>query len=165
MTTILVSGAIANKPFNGGAAWTRLNYVLGLRSLGFDVYFVEQINTAACIDTAGSPASFESSANRSYFRRISEEFGLTARMGLICTESGCVEGVSYTDVLDAAESAALLVNISGHLTDKDILRRVRRKAYIDLDPGFTQFWHNAGSDASRLAGHDYYFTIGENIGS
>jgi hypothetical protein len=45
------------------------------------------------------------------------------------------------------------------------LRRLRRKVYIDLDPGFTQFWHAAGSAGPRLAGHDSYFTIGENIGA
>jgi len=38
------------------------------------------------------------------------------------------------------------------------------KAYLDLDPGYTQFWHTNGQCA-RLAGHDYYFTVGENIGS
>jgi hypothetical protein len=36
--------------------------------------------------------------------------------------------------------------------------------YYDDDPGFTQFWHEAGSAGARLDGHDAYFTIGENIG-
>jgi hypothetical protein len=43
MTTVLVSGAIANKYLNGGEAWVRLSWALGLRKLGFRVYFVEQI--------------------------------------------------------------------------------------------------------------------------
>jgi hypothetical protein len=37
--------------------------------------------------------------------------------------------------------------------------------YLDLDPGFTQFWHAAGHLGSNLAGHDAYFTIGANIGT
>jgi hypothetical protein len=42
MKTALVSGAIANKPLNGGEPWIRLSWILGLKRLGFDVYFVEQ---------------------------------------------------------------------------------------------------------------------------
>ena len=40
----------------------------------------------------------------------------------------------------------------------------QRKVYIDIDPGFTQFWHAEGNAGTRLAGHTDYFTIGENIG-
>jgi hypothetical protein len=42
---------------------------------------------------------------------------------------------------------------------------MRRKAYVDLDPGFTQLWHAAGNPGIRLEGHDVYFTVGENIGT
>jgi hypothetical protein len=41
----------------------------------------------------------------------------------------------------------------------------RRRTYIDIDPGYTQFWHAAGNTGARLEGHDFYFTIGQNIGS
>ena len=43
MSVVLVSGALANKLHNGGAAWTRLSWALGLKALGFEVAFVEQI--------------------------------------------------------------------------------------------------------------------------
>ena len=56
MPTAIVSGALANKPFNGGAAWTRLSWALGLRRLGFRVCFVEQIDPATCVDASGAPA-------------------------------------------------------------------------------------------------------------
>jgi hypothetical protein len=59
----------------------------------------------------------------------------------------------------------LLVNISGNLTWTPLLERVRRRAYIDIDPGFTQFWHEAGTGGAGLAGHDSFFTIGERIGT
>jgi hypothetical protein len=61
-----------------------------------------------------------------------------------------------------AAEADLLVNISGHLQVPALMRLLRRKAYVDLDPGFTQFWHADGWPG--LAGHDSYFTVGENIG-
>ena len=40
---MVVSGALANKPCNAGAAWTRLSWVLGLQRLECDVYFVESL--------------------------------------------------------------------------------------------------------------------------
>jgi hypothetical protein len=66
---------------------------------------------------------------------------------------------------EVAGEAALLVNISGHLDLESLLQRIRRKAYVDLDPGFTQFWHAEGNAGARLEGHDYHFTCGENIGT
>ena len=43
MTSVVVAGALAAKPRNGGEAWVRLSYILGLRRLGIDVSFVEQV--------------------------------------------------------------------------------------------------------------------------
>lgn len=40
---ILVSGMIACDPHQGGATWAILQYVLGLRGLGHEVYLVEPI--------------------------------------------------------------------------------------------------------------------------
>ena len=68
MAVVLVSGALANKLHNGGAAWTRLSWALGLKALGFEVAFVEQIRADCCVDASGRPCTFEESANREYFR-------------------------------------------------------------------------------------------------
>ena len=57
MTTVLVCGAIANKYLNGGNAWTRLQWVLGLQKLGFDVHFVEEIERDACVNREGEIVS------------------------------------------------------------------------------------------------------------
>ena len=57
MTTVLISGALANRYLNGGAAWTRLNWILGLRQLGFKVCFVEQIRRESCVDSRGAGAA------------------------------------------------------------------------------------------------------------
>jgi hypothetical protein len=163
--TVLVSGAIANKHRNGGEAWVRLNWVLGLRRLGFRVYFVEQIQSNTCVDDVGAPAPFERSANLKFFRDTVRAFDLVHASSLIRDDGPHPEGLSYDDMLDVAGTAEVLINISGHLTLEPILRRVRRKAYIDLDPGFTQFWHAAGLLGSHLAAHDFFFTVGENIGT
>jgi hypothetical protein len=165
LTTVVVSGALANKHLNGGEAWVRLSWALGLKKLGFNVYFVEQIDREGCVDAGGAITTFEHCANLKYFREVIEQFGLSGSAALIYENGQQTHGLAYPDLLDAVETADLLINISGHLTLEPLMRRLRRKAYVDIDPGFTQFWHNAGNTGLRLGGHDYYFTIGENIGT
>jgi hypothetical protein len=164
MDTLVVSGAIANKHLNGGEAWVRLSWVLGLRRLGYDVWFVEQIDPATCVDATGAPASFADSENRRYFETVVEHFGLAGRASLLYDGGQEASGTPLADLLPVAEEARLLVNVSGHLDLAPLMSRLRRKAYVDLDPGFTQFWHADGTGGSRLEGHDAYFTVGESIG-
>src|SRR5947208_748234 len=163
MTTIIVSGAIANKHLNGGAAWTRLNWLLGFKKLGFRVFFVEEITRENCVNATGAVTSFENSANLAYFKQIVDQFDLSGSAALVYENGKQVFGLDYAELLGIAEDAELLVNITGHLTCNHLMRRLRRKIYIDLDPGFTQFWHAAGNLGPRLDGHDFYFTVGENI--
>jgi hypothetical protein len=164
MDTLVVSGAIANKHLNGGEAWVRLSWILGLRRLGFDVWFVEQIGADTCVDARGAPATFAESENRRYFDRVVERFGLTGRASLLYDGGREASGVPLDDLLPVAEEARLLVNVSGHLDLPQLMERLRRKVYVDLDPGFTQFWHADGTAGARLEGHDEFFTVGENIG-
>lgn len=155
MSAIIVSGAIANKAGHGGEAWVRLNWVLGFRRLGFRVLFLEQL-------AGGS----DTSIGVKYFRDVTERFGLADSAALIAEEDGAiVMGVGRAQVLEFAAGAEALINISGHLTFQPVFERVRRRVYVDIDPGFTQFWTAQGSDGARLGGHDFFFTIGENMGS
>lgn len=165
MPIIIVSGAIANKFGNGGATWTRLNWLLGFKKLGFETYFVEQIAPENCVDALGNRTAFECSANLAYFEQVMSEFDLTHSAALINSSSLQSRGLSFAEVRDLAAAADLLVNISGHLSLGPLLRRIKRKAYIDLDPGFTQFWHADPSATFHLRDHDFYFTVGENIGT
>jgi hypothetical protein len=161
----MVSSAIANKPLNGGNAWAVLSWILGLRELGFRVYFVEQIGRESCVDAAGVVTAFEDCTNLTYFKQATEQFGLDGSAALIYEDGEQVHGLPYAELLDIAEAADLLINITGHLTLEPLMSRLRRKAYLDLDPGFTQFWHASGDAGPRLGGHDFYFTVGENIGT
>ena len=165
MAIVIVSGAIANKYLNGGEAWVRLNWVLGFRKLGFQVYFVEQIGRDTCLNEAGDVTAFEDCANLAYFKQIIDDFGLAGSAALIYENGEQVYGLTNAELQDIAQSADLLVNIGGHLTQEALLRRLRHKAYIDIDPGFTQFWHADKNVDFSIGEHDFYFTIGENIGT
>src|SRR5687767_14284831 len=135
MSAILVSGPIANKPFNGGVAWIPLTYILGLRRLGFDVYFIEQIAPDTCVDAQGARTTFNQSINRSYFKDTVEKFGLSESAALILDDGSQVYGATYDQVLSWTAKADLLINISGHLKLAALTSSICRKVYIDEDPG------------------------------
>jgi hypothetical protein len=164
MSTVIVSGAIANKYLKAGEAWHRLQWVLGLRRLGFTVYFVEQIAPQNCLDAAGAVTTLENSVNLAYLKAIAEAFGWPDSAILVHDNGKQIYGIDHEGLLDLAEETDVLINISGHLTLQPLLCRVRRKVYIDEDPGFTQFWQAAGNPGLHLEGYDFYFTIGENLG-
>ena len=149
---IIVGGAVANKAGQGGEAWVRLNWVLGLRKLGFEVLFLEQLQP-------GAPAGAVD-----FFRRTMARAGLADGATLLGAD-GARCGPDLARVLAFAADAEALINISGHLTFEPVMERVRRRVYVDIDPGFTQIWHAQGATGLGLAKHDVHFTIGENIGA
>jgi hypothetical protein len=147
---ILVSGAIANKPLSGGEAWVRLSWLRGLRRLGHEVCFVEQIESA-------EPVNLET------LRAAVAALAPDCPVALL-SDGRSLDGLTLEEATAWASGADLLVNISGHLEIEAIKAGPRRRAYIDVDPGFTQIWAEEGGDA-RLDGHDTFFTVGENIGT
>src|SRR5262245_36285172 len=163
MSTVIVAGALANKPHNGGGAWERLSWVTGLRRLGCEVYFVEEIAADVCVDDRGAVVPLADSVNLAWFRSVMDWFGLTGRAALLDNRGEDSVVMSMPQVWEVLAAADLLVNLSGHLTLEPLLAAVRRKVYVDVDPGYTQIWHADQATPFRVTGHDEYFTIGENI--
>ena len=154
---VVVSGVIANKPHNGGNARMVLNWLVGLERLGADVYFVEQLSSAASVDDAGAPAPATASANRAYFDRVLKRYGFERRSALVCDATSALDdarvcGLSEAELRDLSADADLLINISGHLSCASLKNRFRRKAYVDVDPGYTQLWPRDGG-ATRRSRH------------
>ena len=135
-----------------------------MQKLGFDVYFVEQIDRQSCVDARGVITSFGESENRRYFEDVTRAAGLKGRAALIYDRGRQMAGLSREELIDLAKDSVLLLNITGNLTLPDLTKAIDCKVYIDLDPGFTQFWHASGDLDALFEQHDHYFTIGENIG-
>jgi hypothetical protein len=149
---------MAGVPGQGGAAWAVLQYLLGLRRLGHDVHFVEPVSSRAGAPLAGSePAA--------YLDGIARAFGLEGRLGLLDRETGATWGRSRDETLAAAERADVLLNLSGLLRDERLIGRIPVRVYVDLDPGFTQLWHETEHVDVGLAGHTHYVTVGLALGS
>jgi hypothetical protein len=153
MTSVVVAGALANKPGSAGEAWVRMSWVRGFQQLGIDTWFVEELAQPPADD---SPAL-------DWFRAVTERFGLRARASLV-NRGDAIVGPSL-EQLEAVASEATLVNISAHLTLPRLFDAFRSRVMVDIDPGFTQFWHEAGIPGARVEGHDLHFTIGELIGT
>ncbi len=149
MSTAIVSGVLAGKPGNGGNAWARLSVVVGLRRLGFQTFFIEQIENAE-------------PENVAYFEAVVRQLGLVGSAALVSGQE--CHGMDWRELAAIASNATLLINFGGHLTIPELVRPARCKVYLDDDPGFTQLWEASGTGGARLSGHDFYFTYGENIG-
>jgi hypothetical protein len=152
--TVIVSGMIAATPWQGGAAWAVLQYLLGLRRLGCGVYLMEPIDR---------PEVLSSDAPR-YCEEVMGRFGFEGRWALIPPPGADPIGMTRAEVVSAAREADLLLNVAGMLTDAEILDQIPVRAYLDLDPVFTQLWHATEGVDMRLDAHTHFVTIADAIG-
>jgi hypothetical protein len=158
---IVVAGMVAGVPRHGGATWAVLQYVLGLRRLGHDVWLVEEWAGPGGPDDADG---FERSESAAYFDALRARFDLEQRAALLLAGSEHTLGLPYRELRGAVREADLLLNISGLLTDPGLRDEAPVRAYVDLDPAFAQLWHETGVDV-RFAGHNRFVTVGQAIGT
>jgi hypothetical protein len=163
---ILVSGAISRLPLGGaGNTWAFLQYILGLRRLGFETYYVEFLDPKARIEEVGDSGDFSSCANARYFRAVMNRFALSDSMALVDLHgSGHIGCLSLADINQLLPDVDLLINISGQFSLKSWLGKARRRMYLDLDPGYSQIWQAQYGVDMNLPGHDVYVTVGLNLG-
>jgi hypothetical protein len=150
---IVLSGMFAGVPRQGGATWAALQYALGLRRLGHQVIVVEE--------TAGE--NFVQAARR--LEALVAEFDLDRRAVLIDRRSRAVAGSTRAQLSRTVGGAELLLNLAGTLTDEDVLDAVRLRAFVDLDPAFTQLWHSVEEIDVGLDRHERLITVGRAIGT
>jgi hypothetical protein len=152
---ILLSGMVAGDPHQGGATWAVLQYFYGLRALGHDVALVEPVGGQGRAKSlsAGSEAV-------AYFESLSlpEDRAVLLRRGTDQTV-----GMAYDAIAAFAAEADLLINISGMLRDERLLEQIPVRAFLDLDPGFNQVWHQSGEDMGFDL-HTHWVTVGQALG-
>ncbi len=151
---IAIGGAIAQKPGSAGHAWQFLQYLLGLRRLGYEVLFLDRLDDA----DAGREA-----AGTAWLSGVLGDVGLGDAWSLDLG-GGRHAGVDRRAALEFVADADILLNVMGYLTDEALLAAARRRVFLDTDPGFGQMWRALGL-ADVFAGHDVHVTIGEHIGS
>ncbi|MFI5363994.1 MAG: hypothetical protein ACHQ4J_00070 [Candidatus Binatia bacterium] len=163
---IMIAGAIAHHPLGGaGNAWAFLQYVLGFRRLGLEIYYVEHIEPKRCIDTDWKPAPFAGSANAAFFAAVMDRFALYDHAALLEWDGQAHVGLARPDVERLARDTDLFINISGRFHLTSVLAAARRRMYIDGDPGFVQIWQEQYGVDMNLRGHETYVTVGLNLGA
>jgi hypothetical protein len=149
--TVLLAGMLAGDPWQGGASWAVLQYVLGLRRLGHDVWLVEPVDALTPERTA-------------YFDAVTRAFGMVDRAALLVEATHETVGVPYRTLRSAAAGADLLLNLSGILRDESLLAAIPVRVYVDLDPAFNQLWHEVEGIDRGFDGHTRHVTVGLSLG-
>jgi hypothetical protein len=80
---IIVGAINTQRPYSAGNQCNWLHWVEGLRRLGHEVWFVEQVGADGCVDAAGEKVDFERSIVCQCFRGTMERFGLGGRSCLL----------------------------------------------------------------------------------
>ena len=162
---ILFAGIIARYPF-GGVTWCSLMYLLGLRALGHEVFYIE--DTGECVYApVQNTRSTDPRYGTSYIHSALEPFGLGERWSFV-NYDGSYHGQSADHVRRYAADADLFINLSGGSWFwRDEYARIPRKVFIDSDPAYTQLaiakaepWY-----VDFFLRFDRLFTFGSNIGT
>ena len=133
-------------PWQGGATWAIMQYVLGLRDLGHDVWLVEPVREQ--LDLA-------------YVDEVVREFQVEDRVAFLVDERQTV-GLPYERL--CATSFDAHFNFSGMLRDPELVGATPVRVYVDLDPAFNQLWHAVDGIDVGLDGHTHFITVGQSLG-
>ena len=133
---ILFAGIIARYPF-GGVTWCSLMYLLGLRALGHEVFYIE--DTGECVyDPVQNTRSLDPSYGTRYIHSALEPFGLGDRWSFV-NYDGTYHGRAPRPCGRICADADLFINLSGGSWFwRDEYARIPRRVFIDSDPAFTQ---------------------------
>jgi hypothetical protein len=152
---VVVAASIGDPPNHGGAAWAGLQWALGADVCGHDVAVVEECASAS----AASRAAFHEAVDEVGWRGPAVHYG---------------RDLATASDRDAREAAArwcaaadVVVDVGGTLRDDGVLGACARRLYVDVDPGFTQWWWEQGHDVglgARLDRHTHHATVGLAVG-
>src|SRR5256885_15334373 len=107
---ILLAGIIARYPF-GGVTWCSLMYLLGLRALGHEVFYIE--DTGECVyDPVQNTRSTDPSYGTTYINSALEPFGLGNRWTFVNYDGG-YHGRGAGDGRAVCHDARPLLDLSG----------------------------------------------------
>jgi hypothetical protein len=155
ITVCITPAKTLDYPKGGGHLWIYLNWALGLHALGCKVIWLEFIPP--------STPTEEIRANIAALKSRLETYGLVNCLALhSCTNEPLPPELTMASLsLDEVAGADLLLEFRSN-TPMQVVKRFRRSALMDLDPGLLQTWISKGQ--VWVAPHDVYFTIGETVG-
>lgn len=168
---IVVGGFIGLFP-TGGATWDYLQYPLGLKLMGHDVYYIEDTMLYPVYQASGDSWD-DCTFGVEYLKKAMAEVGLENNWAYRDVASGKIFGMSETKLKSICETADVFINVSSSTFLRDEYLNIPVKILIDTDPMFTQYQYylkqEAGGTEAQAAkdymnAHNLFFTFGLNIG-
>jgi hypothetical protein len=161
---IIVLGYLVRGPL-GGLAWHYLQYVMGLRDLGHDVYFLEDSDDyPSCYDPLRGVTDTDPSYGLEFASHAFERIGLGDRWAYFDAHTDAWFGPAGEHIERICSSSDLLLNVSGVNPIREWLADIPSRALIDTDPAFTQIRHILNPKDLQVALlHTTHFSFGENV--
>ena len=158
MATLVLLGDLAWSATagRGGHVIYLAQWLHGLERLGHRVLFLELVPQAP---TSEALRFYERTINRWWYP------GQTAL--LLEKTHHSLFGLDLQQVLKEIESAAALITLAvpGSRVAPPLVSNLRPRILVDQDPGFSQLWSAAKDPLDIFGEHDFYFTVGGNVGS
>jgi hypothetical protein len=161
---IVLLGMMTKMPV-AGVVWQTVHYLLGLRRLGFDVFYVEEhartpsmfLNTETD-DGSTKAAAFIAAVMRKF------DIGPDRWCFHALHEKGGCHGMSHSQLLEAYREAALLINLHGGTQPLPEHYATNRLVYLETDPVQLQIelYEKRPVTLEFLKPHCAFFTFGEN---
>ena len=163
---LIVSGILFWYPL-AGVTYQFLHYLLGLRRLGWDVYYIEDSGRWLYDPKQRMPTG-DASGNISQVAPALSAHGFDGKWAFRWAHpgSGCY-GMSEHDVLTLYREADVLLNVTGAQDIRDEHRSIARRIYVETDPFGSQVKIFNGQDQAfrdSIDAHDTWFSFGENLG-
>ena len=152
-------------PLGGNLSWA-IQYLVGFRDLGHEVYFVEKyVHEDSCYDPVARRLSNDCSYGVSIVSELLASYGLEHNWCFV--EYGeKYHGLSRRKIEEIFSRADLYIENGAHgAWNEEVFSSPAVKVYIDVDPAFTQvnFYRKLKSGIDVPA-YDRYYTNGMNIG-
>ncbi len=162
---IIVAGTIGRSGL-GGQAWAVLQYLLGFRALGHEVYYLEDCGDTTFVwDWEKAGWNYELDYPAAYVDACLAPFGFGGQW--IYRTDSASRGMPIEQFKHICATADLLILRASPLwVWRSEYGLPKRRAFIDVDPGFTQI-SMAQGDAGLVAGVarcERRFTVGQRIG-
>ncbi len=161
---IIVFGIVFWYPL-AGVTYQFLHYLIGLRRLGYDVYYIEDSGRWV-YDPVSNEMSPDAARNIQLVAPIFERYGFAGRWAFRGNyPDGECYGMSEAEILRLYREADAFLNVTGAQEIRDEHLACPRRIYVESDPFPCQVGVALGNEKTiaTLAAHDTHFTFGENL--
>jgi len=163
---IIVFGILFWYPL-AGVTYQFLHYLIGLRKLGYDVYYIEDSGRWV-YDPVLNDMSPDVTGNLKMVVPYLEAHGFGDRWAFRGNyPDGKCYGMTEAQILELYRDADAFLNVTGAQEIRDEHRKVKRRIYVESDPFASQVKVAKGDQGmiDMLAAHDTHFSFGENLGA